>query len=92
LPYHVIRYEDLLDDFDGETRRLFEFLDLGWDDRVHRHAEHARSRTIRTASYHQVVEPLYRRSRYRWRRYAGYLAPVIDVLRPYIEYFGYEAS
>ena len=92
LEYHVMRYEDLLDDFEHQTRRLLDFLGVGWDESVRRYTEHARTRRVRTASYHQVVEPLYRRSRYRWRRYAKHLAPVMDVLRPYIEYFGYDVE
>ena len=39
-----------------------------------------------------MIEPIYRRSRYRWRRYEEQLAPVIDVLKPYIEYFGYDTD
>ncbi|MBN2476190.1 MAG: tetratricopeptide repeat protein [Pirellulales bacterium] len=90
IDYHMIRYEDLLDDFEGETRRLLDYLGVGWDESVYRHTEHAKTRNVRTASYHQVVEPLYRRARYRWQRYAKQLAPVMDVLRPYIEYYGYD--
>ena len=63
---------------------------LEWDDRVLGYAEHASRRgTIRTPSYHQVAEPIYRRARYRWKRYAGHLAAVIDPLKPYIDSFGY---
>jgi len=88
--YHVVRYEDVVDDFRTETRRLLQFLDLDWDDAVLDYAEHARRRgMITTASYHQVIEPIYRRARYRWRRYARQLEPAIRVLRPHIEYFGY---
>ena len=28
--------------------------------------------------------------RYRWRRYAKELAPIMDALGPYVERFGYE--
>ena len=92
IDYHTIRYEDLLDDFEGETGRLLDYLEVDWDDSVRRHTDHALTRHVRTTSYAQVVEPIYRRSRYRWRRYAEQLAPVLDVLKPYIEYFGYYAE
>ncbi len=93
LPIRVLtlRYEDLIDEFDEQTRRILAFLGLPWDDAVRRHAEHARQRgRINTASYHQVVEPLYRRARFRWRRYARHLAPVLPILAPLVERFGYE--
>jgi len=89
-PYHIVRYEDLVDDFEGETRRVLEFLELDWDDAVRGHVEHAQQREgIRTASHDQVVEPIYRRSVYRWKRYARQLAPIMDMLGPFIDYFGY---
>jgi len=92
-PCHVVRYEDLVDDFEGETRRLLEFLGLEWDDAVLDYAGHARRRgMIHTPSYGQVTEPIYRRARYRWRRYAEQLQPVMGLLEPFIEYFGYGNS
>ena len=37
----------------------------------------------------QVAEPLYRRSRFRWRNYRRHLEPVIPILAPVIERLGY---
>ena len=89
--YHLVKYEDLVDNFEGETRRLLEFLTVQWDDAVYDYAEHAKKgRPVHTASYHQVVEPIHRRACGRWRRYAEQLAPVIDLLKPHVEYFGYD--
>lgn len=90
--YHRIRYEDLVTDPMGETQRLLDFLGLGWDEAVLRHHEHARNRRISTPSYHQVTQPIYQDAKYRWQRYADYLQPILPVLQPYIDYFGYGAS
>lgn len=93
LDVHTVRYEDLIDDFRGESERLLEFLGLEWDDAVLAFAESAKGRgRIATPSYHQVSEPLYRRARYRWRRYAELLRPVMAELKPFIEGFGYSAD
>lgn len=91
LPLSVltIRYEDLVADLAAETRRILDFLDLPWDDAVLGYAEHARTRTISTPSYHQVVQPIYRRSVDRWRNYAFALDEALPLLRPFIEEFGY---
>jgi len=92
--YHVVKYEDLVEDFEGQTRRLLEFLGVDWDQAVHEYAEHARNRRkgwINTASHHQVVQPIYKRARGRWRRYADQLAPIMSLLKPHIEYFGYDS-
>jgi hypothetical protein len=36
-----------------------------------------------------VTEPIYQRAKYRWRRYADRMRPVMPILRPYAEHFGY---
>lgn len=89
IDYHRIRYEDLVADKAGETQRLLNFLGLEWNDNVLRHDEHARKRNITTPSYHQVTQPIYQDAKYRWKRYEAYLQPILPVLQPYIEYFGY---
>jgi len=81
--YHLVKYEDLVDDFEGETQRLLRFLDVDWDDSVRHYEDHARQKDwIHTPSYRQVVEPIYKRAVGRWRRYTEYLEPVMDLLRP----------
>jgi len=91
--YHVVRYEDLVEDAAGQMRRLLRFIDVPWDDAVLNHTDRARTRgRISTPSYRQVTEPIYQRARYRWLRYAEHLEPVVETLRPYIEYFGYGSS
>lgn len=90
LVVHRIRYEDLVQDFDAEVRRLLAFLELPWDDRVREFAAHAAGRgRINTPSYHQVTRSLNRDALYRWRRYERQLAPIVPVLAPYINAYGY---
>jgi tetratricopeptide (TPR) repeat protein len=90
LNYHQVRYEDLIEDVPAQTHKLLDFLGLPWDDAVLKHTEHARQReAINTPSYHQVVQPVYQRSKYRWKRYEKQLADVLPVLQPFIEKFGY---
>lgn len=89
IDYHRVRYEDLVADQAGESRRLLAFLGLDWDECVLRQDEHARKRGITTPSYHQVTRPIYQDAKYRWKRYEPFMAPVLPVLQPYIEYFDY---
>lgn len=90
IRYHTIRYEDLVENMEHEAHRLLRFLDIEWSDTVLDHVEHAKSRgMIGTPSYHQVTQPIYKSAKYRWKRYNEYLEPVIDTLKPFIEYFGY---
>jgi hypothetical protein len=87
---HKVVYENVVADRDKELRPLLDFLGLEWDDRVLDHQSTARNRGhIKTASYAQVVEPIYSRSAGRWENYRKYLDPIIPVLEPWIVRFGY---
>jgi hypothetical protein len=88
---HRIRYERMVEDLAAEMRPLLEFLGLKWDSKVlDNRGSAARREHIRTASYSQVTEPVYRRSAGRWRRYRRQMAPVLPILAPWAELMGYE--
>lgn len=89
LEQHELRYEDLVDDLEGEARRLLDFLGLPWDPAVLDYRRTARGHWISTPSYQQVVRPLYGDAKERWRHYEQRLEPVLPVLRPYLERLGY---
>jgi len=91
MPVHSVRYEDVVEDAEGQLRALLNFLDLEWSDNVLDHERTARSRgLISTASYAQVTEGLYTRAKGRWEKYRAHMAPVLPVLKPWAEYFRYE--
>ena len=71
-----VRYEDVVDDLEGQTRRMVEFLDLPWDDRCLRF--HENKRFVATASNEQVRLPIYKSSLGRWRHYQRHLGPLIE--------------
>lgn len=88
---HRIRYERMVEDLEAEMRPLIGFLGRDWDPAVlDNQASAARRDHIRTASYAQVVEPIYKRSAGRWTRYRAQLAPVLPILAPWAERMGYE--
>ncbi len=90
LPTHVVKYENIVADRAQELGALFDFLGLDWHDAVMDHQKTALSRgRIKTASYAQVVEPIYTRSAGRWQRYRKHLEPVLPVLEPWAKKFGY---
>jgi tetratricopeptide (TPR) repeat protein len=89
LRVHVVRYEDVLADFEGSIRGAMGFLGLGWDEKLRSYAETARRRTIGTPSAAQVVRPLYRSARGKWRNYRRFLEPHLATLAPWIDEFGY---
>jgi len=87
LNYCAVRYEDIVADQEGQTRRLLDFAALDWEDSCLEFHQHASG--VRTASYAQVTEKLYTRSVGRYRHYRRQLEPIIPILRPVIERMGY---
>lgn len=90
LDMQPVVYERLVEDVEGQMKPLFEFLGLDWHDAALDHRKTAKARGfITTASYSQVTEPIYQRASGRWRRYREHLAPILPVLDPWVEKFGY---
>jgi tetratricopeptide (TPR) repeat protein len=77
-PMIEVRYEDVVSDLEGQTRRLLELLDLPWDPNCLEF--HKTRRYVTTASTHQVRRPLYANSVGRWRNYEKHLSPLRDAL------------
>ncbi len=73
-----VRYEAVVDDLEGQARRLLAYCDLPWDDRCL--AFHQTQRPVRTASAAQVRQPLFRTSLNRARPYQERLEPLMREL------------
>ena len=70
-------YEDTVADLERQSRKVLEFLDLPWDERVL--AFHEQDRAVQTLSRWQVRQPLYTSSKAKWQRYERHLGPLIEV-------------
>ncbi|WP_248746748.1 tetratricopeptide repeat-containing sulfotransferase family protein [Pseudomonas sp. MWU12-2037] len=73
-----VDYESVLDDLEGQARRLIDFIDLPWDGACLDF--HKTQRVVRTASVNQVRQPLYKTSKGRWRAHAEQLGPLLAAL------------
>jgi tetratricopeptide (TPR) repeat protein len=73
-----VRYEDVVDDLEGQARRIIAHCDLPWDDRCL--SFHETDRPVRTASATQVRQPIYRGAIGRWRVYEEFLGPLLAEL------------
>ena len=90
LRYLPVRYEDIVDDQEATVRRMLDFIGEPFDEQCLAFEENRRY--ARTASYAQVTERLYDRSRYRYRHYLKHLEPIIPVLEPTIARLGYSVG
>lgn len=76
LPGRVLRlhYEDLVEDLEGQVRRLLDHCGLPFDTACL--AFHATQRTVRTPSSEQVRRPINRSGLEHWRAFAPWLSPL----------------
>ncbi|HET8535264.1 MAG TPA: sulfotransferase [Sphingomicrobium sp.] len=94
LPLTVldVRYEALVEEPKPQMQRVAEFLGIAWSETLVDNRPAAEKRGfIKTPSYSQVSEPIYKRAVERWRNYSEELGPVLPILKPWIEALGYEA-
>jgi hypothetical protein len=92
LAVHRLRYEDLVEDFDGQTRAVCDFVGLQWSEGMRDFADTAKGKDIRSPSAPQVRRGLYEQGVGQWRRYGEQLAPIMPTLQPWVERFGYPAA
>lgn len=71
---HRVRYEEVVEDLEGEVRRLLARLDLPFDPACLRF--HENSRAVYTPSAQQVRRPINRDGLGRWRAYDPWLEPL----------------
>ncbi|MBO21881.1 MAG: hypothetical protein CMM26_05840 [Rhodospirillaceae bacterium] len=90
LEFHTYRYEDLARNPREELGRIVDFFGLDWHDALLESADRNVGHYVTTPSYTGVTERVNTRAVGRWRGYAGQLEPVIPLLEPFIEAFGYD--
>jgi tetratricopeptide (TPR) repeat protein len=76
-----VRYEDVVNDTEGQARRMLAYLELPWDDRCL--AFHHNKRRVETVSFAQVRHPIYSTSVARWERFAQHLVPLWNLVKDF---------
>jgi tetratricopeptide (TPR) repeat protein len=84
-----VRHENLVTDFESETRRVCDFLGLNFRDDMRAFADRAKTQIIDTPSGVQLARGLTDSGLAQWRRYQIQLAPVLPWLAPFAVRFGY---
>jgi tetratricopeptide (TPR) repeat protein len=74
LPIWEMRYEEMVVDQEGCTRRLLDFLEIEWEPECLQF--HKSPRVVNTASYAQVRKPIYSSSVDRHANYAQHLSSI----------------
>jgi len=88
LPIEVfqLKYEALVSDPEATIRKMLDFAELDWDENCLNF--HKLKRNVATPSNTQVTQPMYKKSKDRWRNYEKNLGPLLEAL----EWEGYGAQ
>ena len=82
---HRVFYERMIEDTEGEVRRVLDYCGLPFDQRCLRFYENERA--VRTASSEQVRRPIYREGVDHWLNYEPWLGPLKSALGPVLEHY-----
>ncbi|HTT96553.1 MAG TPA: sulfotransferase [Rhizomicrobium sp.] len=85
-------YEDMVTNFEPRVRAVCDFVGLEWSDSMRDFNKRASVASIDSPSATQIRRPLYGEGIGQWRKYAEQLQPMMPVLRPWVERFGYSAE
>ena len=78
-----VQYEQLVDDPEGQARRMLDACGLEWDDTV---LEFFRKKSVvKTASVAQTRQPIYKSSKARWMKYASHIDELAAGLSEYLQ-------
>jgi len=80
LPNKVLRVnnEDVINDLDGQVRRILEYIEVPFEESCI--SFHETERSVRTASSEQVRQPINKKGMGRWKPYAKHLKPFTNIL------------
>ncbi len=75
-----VQHEDVIDDLEGEVRRILDFCELPFEDACL--GFYKTERSVRTASSEQVRQPINDAGVNQWRRFEPFLEPLKKALGP----------
>lgn len=89
----VLRYEELVNNLPEQAQRIADFLGLADAGPLASFAEHARNKGfIGTPSYTQVIQPMNRKGLNRWGKYRSEFEPLLPMLQPQLQRWGYSSQ
>ncbi len=74
----TVNYEIFVNNFEQNTKKILNYLDLEWEDQLLEYAK--TSRPVTTASHNQVREKIKKDTSDQWKKYTNYLGIMRDTL------------
>lgn len=90
LKLHVVKYENVINNFKPTVKSLLKFLEVEWTDNLSEFYKTAENkRIISTPSYDQVNKPLYKKSIGRWKNYEDKFIETNKIFEKWDKEFNY---
>jgi tetratricopeptide (TPR) repeat protein len=90
LKIHIIKYEDVINNFEPTIKNLLKFLQVEWTNNLSEFYKTAENkRIISTPSYDQVNKPLYNKSIGRWKNYEDKFIETSKIFEKWNKDFNY---
>lgn len=90
LNMHIIKYEDIILNFNNEIKKMLTFLEVDWEENIKNYKKLLiKKERIRTPSYNQVIQPIYSSSVNKWKNYEKELFLIQPIVQKWITYFNY---
>ena len=91
INFHIIKYEDVVSNFEKTTKEVFKYIGLDWSDETENFYLTAKDRIdISTPSYNQVTSPIYLKSVSRWKNYEKHFKDSKEYLDKWVKQFDYK--
>lgn len=87
LNIFTIKYEELVADMPKQARGMLDYLELDWKDEINEFYQN--KSLVNTPSYEQVSQPIYQKSKYRFKHYIKYIENDLKPLKKWVKQFGY---
>jgi len=75
---YTLEYEKLVNNTDHETKKLIEYIGVGWEEACLK--PHLNKRNVKTASQSQVRKKIYSGSSEQWKKFEPFLDGAFDKL------------
>ncbi len=76
----------------AEAKAVCAFIGADWREELLKFADRAKRGDVASASSAQIARGLYTDGAGQWRRYRNQLTPILPLLAPWVERFGYPAD
>jgi len=88
---HIIKYENLIQNFNTEIEKLLIFLSLKNENIENNYRNEVLKRErVRTPSYNQITQPIYKSSINKWHNFKDELSEIRPIVEKWVNFFEYD--